>query len=63
MEDLGIDQRVTLEWILKKYNGGIDWIDLTQGRDKEQASVKIVVNVRFHKISVNLLATDFFFKF
>jgi hypothetical protein len=31
--DLGIDGRIILIWIFKKFDGYIDWIDLTEGRN------------------------------
>jgi hypothetical protein len=34
LEDVGIDGRIILKWILKKWDGGMDWIDLAQGRDR-----------------------------
>ena len=34
LEDLGIDGRMVLNWIFKKLHGGMDWIDLAQGRDR-----------------------------
>jgi hypothetical protein len=33
---------------------GMDWIDLTQGSDQWRALVNTVMNLRFHKILVNL---------
>ena len=33
-ENLGVDGRIILKWFLKKYDGGVDWINVT--RDKEQ---------------------------
>jgi hypothetical protein len=30
LEDLGLDRRIILKWILKKYDGGRDWIKLAQ---------------------------------
>jgi hypothetical protein len=29
LEDLGTDRRKILKWILKKWNGGLDWLDLS----------------------------------
>jgi hypothetical protein len=33
LEDLNVDERVILDWIFKKYDGDVDWIDLAHGRD------------------------------
>ena len=34
LEDLGVDGRIILKWILEKWHGGMDWIDLPQDRDR-----------------------------
>jgi hypothetical protein len=34
LEDPGIDWRVILKWIFRKWDGGIDCIDLAQDRDR-----------------------------
>jgi hypothetical protein len=31
-EDPGIDGRIILKWILEKWDGGMDWVDLAQDR-------------------------------
>ena len=34
LEDLGIDERIILKWILKKWDEeALDWIDVTQDKD------------------------------
>ena len=33
MEDAVIEGRIILNWIFNKWDGGMDWIDLTQDRD------------------------------
>jgi hypothetical protein len=38
LEDPGIDGRVILKWISKKWDGGIDWIGLAQNNDKMAGS-------------------------
>ena len=34
LEDAGVDERIILKLILKKRDGGTDWIDLAQDRDQ-----------------------------
>jgi len=34
LEDVSVDGRVILNWIFKKLDGGMDWIDLAQDRDR-----------------------------
>jgi hypothetical protein len=46
LEDLGLDGRIILKWILKKWVGGMDWIDLAQDRDRWRALVNAVMNLR-----------------
>jgi hypothetical protein len=31
---LGVDERIILNWIFKKWDGSVDWIDVTQDRDR-----------------------------
>jgi len=33
MEDLDVDGRIMLKLVFKKWDGGMDWIDLAQNRD------------------------------
>jgi hypothetical protein len=42
----GVDGRIILRWIFKKWDGGMDWIELTQDRDRWQALVNAVMNFR-----------------
>jgi hypothetical protein len=44
LEDCKI--RVKLNWIFRKWDGGMDWIDLAQDRDKWRALVIDVLNLR-----------------
>jgi hypothetical protein len=45
-EDSGVDGRIILKWIFKKWFEGIDWIDLAQDRDRVRALVNAVMNLR-----------------
>ena len=47
LEDPGVDGRIILRWILRKWDvGGLDWIDLAQDRDRWRAVVNAVMNLR-----------------
>jgi hypothetical protein len=45
--DPGIDGRITLKWIFTKWGGGgpVDWIELSQDRDRCRALVNAVMNL------------------
>jgi hypothetical protein len=34
LEDLGVAGMIILKWIFKKSDGGMEWIDLAQDRDR-----------------------------
>jgi hypothetical protein len=44
LEDRGVDGRIILKWIFKKWDGGIDWIVMAQDRDSWSAVVSAVMN-------------------
>jgi hypothetical protein len=48
LEDLDVDGRIILKWIFKKWDGdgGMDWIDMAQDRDRWRALVSAVMNLR-----------------
>jgi hypothetical protein len=47
LEDPGIDGRIILKWIFKKWDGGgMNWIDMAQDRDRWRALVSVVMNLR-----------------
>ena len=45
--DPGVDGRIMLRWIFRKLGcGGMDWIELAQGRESWRALVNAVMNLR-----------------
>jgi hypothetical protein len=42
--DPGVDGRIILKWLFKKWDGGMDWIELAQDRDRWRALVNAVMN-------------------
>jgi hypothetical protein len=47
LEDRGVDGRIILKCIFKKWDGGgMDWIDMAQDRDRWLALVNAVMNLR-----------------
>jgi len=47
LRDPGVDERIILRWIFRKWDvGGMDWIEVAQGRDKWRAVVNAVMKLR-----------------
>jgi hypothetical protein len=44
--DPGVDGRIILKRIFKTWDGGMNWIELAQDRDKWRALVNAVMNLR-----------------
>jgi hypothetical protein len=44
--DPGLDGRIILEWIFKKWDVCVDWIWLAQDRDRWRGLVSAVMNLR-----------------
>jgi hypothetical protein len=45
--DPGVDGRIIFRWIFRKWDGGMDCIDMAQNKDRWQALVNVVMNLRF----------------
>jgi len=55
--DPGICGRIILRWIFRKWDvGGMDWIELAQGRDRWRALVNGVMKVRVPRNVGNFLS-------
>jgi hypothetical protein len=47
LEEPDRDRRIILKQILERLDGGVDWLDLAQDRDRWRAVVNRVMNLRF----------------
>jgi hypothetical protein len=43
LEDPGVDGMIILKWIFKKWDGGMDSIDMVQNRDRWRALVFVYI--------------------
>ena len=55
LEDPGINRRIILKWIFETWDVGTDCIDLAQERDRWQAVVNALMNLRVSKKAGNFL--------
>ena len=46
LQNQGADRKIIFIWIFRKWDGAMDWIDLTQYRDRWRSLVKVVMNFR-----------------
>jgi hypothetical protein len=44
--DPGVDGKIILKWIIKKWDRYMDWIKLAQDRDRWRALLNAVMNLR-----------------
>ena len=49
LEDPGVDGRIILIRIFEKWDGGMNWIDLEQERNRWRAVVNAIMNLRVPK--------------
>jgi len=45
LEDPGVDGNIILKWIFRRWDGGMEWIDLAQNRDRWRAVINTVMNL------------------
>jgi len=45
LEDVGVDGKITLEWILRKRWEDVDWMHLVQDTDQWRALVSTVISL------------------
>jgi hypothetical protein len=57
LKDPGVNGRIILKWIFKMWDGGMDWIDMTQDRDRWRALVNAVMNLRVPENAGNFLTS------
>jgi len=57
LEDPGVNGRIILKWIFRKWYGGMDWIDLAQNRDRWKELVNAVMNLRIPSNERNFLTS------
>ena len=58
LEDPGVDGIIILKPIFEKWDGGMDWIDLTQNKDRLLAVVDAVIKLRVSKNAGNFLTSS-----
>jgi len=47
LEEPGMDGNIILRWMFSSWDGGMDWIDLAQDRDRWLSLVNAVMNFQF----------------
>ena len=54
-ENLGVDGRIILKWIFKRYDGGVDWITVFRDKEKWRVFVNAVMTLGVPQNDGNLL--------
>ena len=44
MEDVRVDERIILKWVFKKWFRGVEWIDVSEDRDRLWAVTNMIQN-------------------
>jgi hypothetical protein len=45
LEDIGLDGWIILNWIMKKWNGGIDWMYLAEDFDRWRILLNAIIDL------------------
>jgi hypothetical protein len=57
LEEPGVDGRITLGWIFRKWYVGMDWVDLAQDMDRWRTLVNVVTNLWVPQNAGNFLTS------
>jgi len=57
LEEPGVDGRIILRWIFRKWDEGMKWIDLAEAMDGWYAFVNAVMNLRVPLSAGNFLTS------
>jgi hypothetical protein len=57
LKDRRVEERIILKWMLEKWDGSKDWVDLAQDMDRRRALVYAVMNFRVPQNTGTLLSS------
>jgi hypothetical protein len=57
LEYPGVDGKIILKWKFRKWDGGMDWIDLAEDMGRWRALLNVVMIIRFPFSAGNFLTS------